>query len=169
MDAWLERLRKEIAGVTAGLSDADWRRAPQGRWTSAQIVEHLGRSYGSTAKLLELSLAAGRPEIRSAKLLETVLRGLIVNIGFFPSGAQAPAMVVPKGNDGPAALARAMENLERMDTALTVAEEKWGNGLIATHFRLGPMSASDWRKFHYVHGCHHLKQVRKRAGLQQPQ
>lgn len=164
MDAWLERLRKEIAGATAGLSDEDWKRAPQGRWSSAQIVEHLGRSYGSTAKMLELALAAGHPEVRSAKLLETLLQGLIVNLGIFPSGAKAPAMVVPTGNDGPAALKRAMENLERMDAALAVAEEKWGRGRVATHFRLGPMSAKDWRKFHFVHGRHHVKQIRKRTG-----
>jgi hypothetical protein len=124
------------------------------------------RQHGEIAGAIAGSGTSGNS---LAKLLETVLRGLIVNIGFFPSGAQAPAMVVPTGNDGPAALTRAMENLERMDTALTVAEEKWGKGLIATHFRLGPMSAADWRKFHYVHGCHHLKQIRKRAGLQQPQ
>jgi hypothetical protein len=164
MDARLERLRAEINRATTELSDADWRRAPQGRWCAAQIVEHLGRSYGSTAKMLELSLAAGHRDVRSAKLLETVLRGLIVNIGYFPFGAKAPAMVVPTGNDGPAALKKAMENLERMDLALAVAEERWGKGLIATHFRLGPMSAEEWRKFHYVHGRHHVKQILKRIG-----
>lgn len=168
MDAWLERLQKEIAGATAGLDNKAWRRAPRGRWNSAQIVEHLGRSYGTTAKMLELALASGTPpEIREAKLQERLLRGLIVTLGIFPSGAQAPAMVTPTGQDGPAALKRAMANLERMQVALAGAEERWGKGPIACHFRLGPMTAEQWRKFHYVHGLHHVKQMRKRIGQAQ--
>jgi hypothetical protein len=71
---------------------------------------------------------------------------------------------MPTGNDGPAALKQAMENLERMDAALALAEQRWGRGVIATHFRLGPMSAEEWRKFHYVHCRHHLKQIRDRVG-----
>jgi hypothetical protein len=170
MDAWLERLRQEIAGATTGLDDAAWRRAPQGRWNSAQIVEHLGRSYGTTAKMLEVSLASGGPpDIRPAKLQEKLLRGLIVTLGVFPTGAKAPAMVMPTGQDGPAALKRALENLERMDIALATAEQRWGTGAVAMHFRLGPMKAEEWRKFHYVHGCNHVKQMRKRLGRAKPQ
>ncbi len=170
MDAWLERLRREIAGATSELNDAAWRRAPRGRWNSAQIVEHLGRSYGTTAKMLELSLASGvPPKIRPAKLQERLLRGLIVTLGIFPPGAKAPAMVAPTSQDGPVALKRAMENLERMEVALAAAEQHWGAAAIAMHFMLGPMKAEEWRKFHYVHGLHHVKQIWKRIGSVTPQ
>ena len=59
MDAWLDRLRKEIEDCTRGLSDLEWSRAPNGRWNSAEIMEHLGRTYGTTAKMLELSMDTG--------------------------------------------------------------------------------------------------------------
>jgi hypothetical protein len=74
-------------------------------------------------------------------------------------------MVMPKGDPGPVALERALNNLKRMNTAIAAAEERWGSeGPIAMHFRLGPLTATQWRKFHYVHGHHHVLQIRNRLG-----
>jgi hypothetical protein len=74
-------------------------------------------------------------------------------------------MVMPEGDPGPVALERALKNLARMDTAIAAAEARWGSdGPIAMHLILGPLNARQWRKFHYVHGHHHLLQIRKRAG-----
>jgi hypothetical protein len=165
MDAWLDRLLKEIETTTAGLCDSDWSRAPKERWNSAQIMEHLARSYGTTAKMLELSAEAGVPEMRAANIPEVLKRLLVVNLGVFPPGAKSPAMVLPKGDSGPVALERAFTNLKRMDTAIAAAEERWGSAKpIAMHPILGPLNCPEWRKFHYVHGVHHLRQIRKRAG-----
>jgi DinB superfamily len=168
MDTWLDRLRREIEETTQGLSDSDWSRAPQGRWNSAQILEHLGRSYGGTAKALELSLAAGSPpQMRTAKISERMMKFLIVNLGIFPSGGKAPAFVAPQGEAGPVALKRALSGLERMKVATAAAEERWGSTApVAMHFVLGPLSPGQWRKFHYVHGHHHVLQMRKRLGDQ---
>jgi hypothetical protein len=165
MDAWLDRLRKEIEETTKGLSESDWSLAPNGRWNSAQILEHLGRSYGTTAKMLELSMGTGGPpQVRAGKIPELLKKMLIVNLGIFPSGAKAPAMVTPTGDPGPVALKRALSNLERMDVAIAGAEERWGSEEpIAMHFVLGPMNPAQWRKFHYVHGHHHLLQIPKRV------
>jgi hypothetical protein len=163
MDAWLDRLRNEIEETTLGLRESDWGFAPQGRWNSAQIMEHLGRSYGTTAKMLELSMDAGAPEVRAVKFSELWKKLLVVDLGMFPSGAKAPAMVTPQGDPGPVALERALSNLERMDVAITEAEKRWGSEKpIAMHVVLGPLKPCEWRKFHYVHGHHHLVHMRKR-------
>lgn len=165
MDRFLDRLRREIEEATRGLGTADWERAPEGRWNSAQILEHLGRSYGSTAKMMESNLVAGSPQVRPAKFRELLGRIFVVQLGFFPSGAKSPAHVEPKGDPGPVALERAFSNLRRMEEAIAESEQRWGSHVpIATHIILGPMKASQWRKFHYLHGHHHLKQVRERAG-----
>jgi len=165
MDAWLDRLRREIQNTTAELCQEDWNRAPRGRWNSAQILEHLARSYGTTAKMLELAMGVGGPpQVRQATALERLLRLLVVKMGILPSGAKSPAMVLPKGDCGPVALERALNNLERMKAAILSAEQRWGSeGPIALHPLLGPLSATQWRKFHYVHGHHHLRQVRMRS------
>ena len=166
MSAWLDRLQNEIEETTKGLRESDWNLAPEGRWNSAQIMEHLGRSYGTTAKMLELSMGTGGPpQVRAAKFSELLPKLLIVNLGIFPSGAKAPAMVTPQGDPGPVALKRALSNLERMDAAIAAAEERWGSKEpIAMHFVLGPMNPAQWRKFHYVHGHHHVLQMQKRLG-----
>jgi hypothetical protein len=129
-------------------------------------MEHLGRTYGTTAKMLELKMGVGGPpQVRTAKISEFLLKALIVDFGIFPTGAKAPEMVTPTGAAGPVALERALINLERMDAALTASEERWGRQeAIAMHFRLGPLTALQWRKFHYFHGHHHMLQIRKRLG-----
>jgi hypothetical protein len=177
MDAWLNRLRREIEDTTRGLQDKDWERAPEGRWSSAQIMEHLGRSYGSTAKMLESALSAAAadapnaPQLRAATPYERLAKFVVINLRIFPAGHKAPDFVSPQGDTGPVALRRALTDLERMDTAIEEAEQRWGGrDAIALHFALGPMNPSQWRKFHYLHGHHHLRQVRERlAGHGAPQ
>lgn len=165
MHAWLNRLWKEIEATTTGLRDLDWGRGPKERWNSAQIMEHLARSYGTTAKMLELSTGAGVPEMRGASTAELLKKLLVVKLGVFPPGAKAPAMVMPKGDPGPVALERAFTNLKRMDAAIAAAEDRWGSVKpIAMHPILGPLNSREWRKFHYVHGHHHLRQIRARVG-----
>ncbi len=163
---WLERLRSEIEETAQGLSAADFRRAPQGRWNTAQILEHLGHSYGATAKMLELRLAEGvRPEVRAAKISERLMQILVVSLGYFPSRRKAPAFVTPHDDAGPEALGRTLSGLERMKVALASAEERWGSrDPVGTHFVLGPMNPGQWRKFHYLHGHHHVRQMRERLG-----
>ncbi len=166
MDAWLDRLKRDIEDTTRALRDADWSRAPAERWNSAEIIEHMGRTYGTTAKMLELSLeAGGPPQVRTGKVAEILKKLVVVKLGIFPSGAKSPAMVMPKGIDpGPVARERALVSLVRMEKAIAAAEARWGSEEpIAMHPILGPLKAGQWRKFHYVHGRHHLEQVRNRV------
>jgi hypothetical protein len=51
-----------------------------------------------------------------------------------------------------------------MDAGIKAAEERWGEGPVAIHMILGPLNAKQWRKFHYVHGHHHVRQMKKRIG-----
>lgn len=148
------------------LRESDWTCAPEGRWCAAETMEHLGRTYGTTAKLLELKMGVGGPpRLRSARLVERLKKILVVNLGFFPHGVQAPAVVIPTGDPGPVALERALSNLTRMDEAIAAAEERWGRAApVALHLVLGPLNPSQWRKFHYVHGHHHLVEMQKRLG-----
>jgi hypothetical protein len=166
MDALLNRLRDEIEQSTRDLSAPEWTLAPHGRWNTAQILEHLGRTYGTTAKMLELSIAAGAlPQIRAAKLKEVLLKIFVVDMGILPSGAKSPAMVIPADDAGPDALARTLSSLARMDAAFQAADERWGSGkAIAIHPILGPLNSRQWRKFHYLHGHHHVRQIWQRLG-----
>jgi Protein of unknown function (DUF1569) len=89
----------------------------------------------------------------------------VVTLGRFPSRGKAPEFVQPGGvASGAAALEKALSGLRRMRAALEKAEERWGRRTpVGSHFALGPMTAPQWGKFHYLHGHHHLKQVRQRV------
>jgi hypothetical protein len=169
MDGWLARLEREIEAETAGLTEQDWQRAPEGAWSSAQILEHLGRSYGGTAKMVELALGSSRPpQLRPPRIGQRLSKFLVVTLGRVPSGQQAPPFVQPGGPvaSGAEALGKALGGLRRMRAALAAAEEKWGSGTpVGAHFALGPMTAAQWARFHYLHGHHHIKQLRERAGV----
>ncbi|HUO60918.1 MAG TPA: DUF1569 domain-containing protein [Candidatus Acidoferrales bacterium] len=166
MDALFERLSDEIDSTLMGMKADDWLRAPSGKWNVAQIVEHLSRAFGGTAKMLEVALTNNQhPQVGVPTLKHRMGRLLVIGVGYFPSGATAPAQVQPKGLEGEEALRRVRENIVRMDAALSEAEKRWGSGLLANHPVLGPLSACEWRKFHVLHGLHHLRQVRQRRKL----
>lgn len=113
--------------------------------------------------------AGGPPQVRSASMSEFWKKFLVVDLGILPSGAKSPPTVTPRGDSGPVALERALANLERMDVAIAGAEKRWGTQeAIAMHPVLGPMNSTQWRKFHYVHGHHHVLQMRKRATSKEP-
>jgi hypothetical protein len=46
-----------------------------------------------------------------------------------------------------------------MDRVLAECARRFGAGKLANHFILGPLSAHQWRKFHWVHTRHHMKQI----------
>lgn len=166
MQGWLVRLQREIEASTANLTEQDWRRAPQGAWSAAQILEHLGRSYGGTAKMVELHLGSTRPpKLRTGGVGAWLWRLLVVRLGHIPTGQRAPEFVRPTGEAGGSeALEKALGGLRRMSAALEAAEQRWGRKTpVGAHFALGPMTASEWAKFHYLHGRHHLKQLRERV------
>jgi hypothetical protein len=50
--------------------------------------------------------------------------------------------------------------LVAMDATLADAEKRFGaKARLLRHPVLGPLTAQQWRRFHEVHGRHHLKQI----------
>ncbi len=89
MDALLQKLHDRIEDYTEDLVGNAWDVAPEGRWNCSQIVEHLGRSYGSTAKMLESAIDSGqRPEMGKPTWKQKLGRILICQIGYFPAVAR---------------------------------------------------------------------------------
>jgi len=55
--------------------------------------------------------------------------------------------------------------LQKMDSGLDDCERRFGTHTkIMDHLFLGPLTANEWRKFHWVHGRHHARQIRERMG-----
>jgi hypothetical protein len=53
-----------------------------------------------------------------------------------------------------------------MDELITRCEQKFGTrSRLLDHPILGPLTGSEWRKFHLIHGRHHIKQLRALRGM----
>ena len=165
MDSYLERLRRELE-VTMTLAGAERvDKGPDGKWTSAQVLEHLFLTYRGTNAGIAKCLEKGAPLGTRVTLYHRVSSLLVVNAGYFPRGRKSPERAVPKGLPVDEVRREILKEIERMDAGFAECERKFGKrARILDHPVLGPFNVGQWRKFHWLHGRHHAKQIRERAG-----
>ncbi len=161
MDFYLERIRERLSAVTRGMTTEDLSRHPEGKWSSAEVLEHLSLTYEGTARGFQKCLDAGAPIARRPSLRDRIVVTLVITVGFLPGGRQAPEGTRPMGRRPAEALPTLLQNLATMDGLITRCEERFGNGRLMDHPILGPLSAAEWRKFHWVHARHHVKQIQR--------
>jgi len=161
MEPHLERLQHTLNAAIAGFSTEQLTWHPEGKWSAAEVLEHLYLTYTGTIKGFERVLEAGKPIVTPATLKQRV--GIVVVLGFshLPSGREAPKMARPRGLPQEKVLAEIVPKIAEMDDFLTRCEQKMGPGKLLDHPILGPLTAAQWRKFHLVHGLHHIKQIRR--------
>jgi hypothetical protein len=173
MDSYLERLRREIDNVLAGTNAGDLAKAPPGKWNAAQILEHLYLTYRGTNRGLEKCLVSGTllaapvklPPKLSAQLKDRFATFLVVNLGYIPEGRKAPERAIPRGMPVEEVENALAAELQQLGLALNECERKFGTrAKVMDHPFLGPLTAQQWRKFHWVHGRHHIRQIRQRMG-----
>ncbi len=131
-----------------------------GKWSPAQITEHLRLSY----EVLCEELGGGRgltlrtPAWLRPWLRWRYLRG-ILRTGSVPAGARAPREVRP--GDGPFPQQPAIARLEAAALAFERGlEGRWAEpGTVLTHHLFGRLTATDAFRFVTVHAEHHLRQL----------
>jgi hypothetical protein len=156
----LEFVRREADAATRDASEEAMSRAPEGKWSSLQVLEHLVLSYTATTKGLLRAMEAGRPQRAKRTLTHRMGSVYVLGLGRFPSGIDAPKQIVPGAGLGSDPMRRFNDALVAMDASLTDAERRFGpRTRILIHPILGPLTAKQWRRFHQVHGRHHLKQI----------
>ena len=167
----LERLRRELAEGVGGLTAEQTQVRPgAGRWSIQQVVEHLTLSYGASSAVVETRLEKGTATKARPTLGQRVGQFVITRMGLFPGGRKAPLAVMPREVaerlSGEEMAEEVEKALRRMDGLLMQAEAMFGGARAISHVVLGPMSVRQWRRFHLVHGEHHLRQIAAaRAGL----
>lgn len=162
-DRWLRRSLEAIDSSTLGMTPAQLAWHPEGKWSSAEILEHLAKAYGSTAYILEKCVAEGRTVASPASWRQRVFTQIVVTVGYLPSGVEAPAVTRPEGLVPLEALARARTSLEALDGAAQKSATLFGARVpVANHPILGGFSTAQWRRFHWVHTRHHMRQIAAR-------
>jgi hypothetical protein len=160
----LEQIRREVEAITRGWSDAQWDRGFPGKWTTAQIFEHLLLTYTGTSKGLRRALDNGSVSASNSTLPHRVRKFAVTKLGFMPGGREAFRQITP--NDGISAdsMRRFYDALVAMDSTLFDAERRFGRrARLLDHPFLGPLNAQEWRLFHRTHTRHHLKQIAERV------
>jgi hypothetical protein len=163
MDSYLERLQQAIASATQGISERDLERRSDGKWSAAEVLEHLYLTYTGTSKAFERCLQAGKPLASTPTLKNRVAAILVTEFGYFPEGRKSPDHACPKGISPEKVVADICPQIAAMDKIIAQCEERFGAGKkVLDHPVLGPLTASQWRKFHWIHGRHHVKQISER-------
>jgi uncharacterized protein DUF1569 len=165
MDSYLEWLRRELEDATHGASAGELAHGPAGKWNSAQILEHLLLTYKGTNHGIARCLEYGGSLATRAKFKDRFAKLLVVNLGYMPGGRKAPERSLPRGMAAEEVREAVGRELQKMQTGLDDCERKFGAATkILDHPFLGPLTAGQWRKFHWVHGRHHARQIRERIG-----
>ena len=162
MDRALEKLQQAVEDAIKGLSNEDLSWHPPGKWCAAEVLEHLYLTYTGTVKGFERVLAGGKPIVHPATLGQRCRSLVVVGLGYMPAGRKSPSVVQPRGAPAEKIRAEISAKIEAMEEIIARSEQSFGGHTkLLDHPILGPLTAAQWRKFHLVHGLHHVKQLRR--------
>lgn len=161
MDPHLATLQRAITSAIEGFSDEQLNWHPPQKWCAAEILEHLYLTYTGTTKGFGRVLAAGKPLGATLTWKNRAQAFVVLGFGYLPSGRKAPANSQPRGLPSQQVASEIVSKIAEMDDAIARCQEKFGSrAKVLDHPFLGPFTTSQWRKFHLVHGLHHVKQIR---------
>lgn len=160
MDSYLQQLHDAITSAIRGMTIEDLTRHPEGKWSTSEVLEHLYLTYTGTAKGFDRCLQEGRPLAGSPTVQQRLRSAIVTGLRYFPNGRQAPERTLPRGTPPDKVVAKIGPQIAAMDDLITQCENRYGRRtLLVDHPVLGPLTAGQWRKFHWVHGQHHVKQI----------
>ena len=165
MHAYLQAALKAIDDTTGSLDLATIARSGDGRWSVAEVLEHLTLAFTGNTTTLEKALASGEVRGRPPGVRHWCGRILVIDIGYFPR-ATAPERTRPTGSIPPArSVAAVRDALQGVDAALGRASARFGDeALIWNHPYFMGLTVPQWRKFHWRHTVHHMRQIDRRVG-----
>ena len=162
MGLHLQQLREEIALAIGGMSDEQLSRSRNGKWSAAEILEHLSLTYAGSVTGFHKCLEAGRPLAAAPNTKQRIAQFVVIDFGHLPKGRLSPTFAVPSGNDRAKVASEIFSEINRTEDAIAQCETRFGRTRrLVDHPALGPLTGDQWRKFHLVHGRHHMKQIRR--------
>jgi hypothetical protein len=143
--------------------EADWHRAPPGKWSPGQIVQHLGISLDLSGRTFESRRAHAPMRRRPRTPAELAGYVLVMYLGWIPPGRPAPAATRPEESPNPAAVERLLR--EAVQRFLMLGRDLLparAHDLFVKNPALGDLTYPEWLRFHVRHCAHHAKQIRAR-------
>jgi hypothetical protein len=102
MDRYLTRLHEALLSATGDMTTEAWMRRPEGKWSAAEVLEHLCLTYRNTGRGFTRCLQAGKPLASSPTVRQRLKTLLVAELGYFPPGRNARRRAAARhfgGND----------------------------------------------------------------------
>jgi hypothetical protein len=169
MHAVLEPVVSQISSEVLALDAETTQLHPNDltyKWSAQQVVEHLVLGYRLTSGALETRLNKGRLSRNQKRTyLQWLLQLMVLSFGRLPRGVPALDETMPVAGHFAAMDGQQLGDLMRleistMDSLFDACRRKFAMERVAAHPFLGPLRVDQWRRFHVVHGLHHLTQLR---------
>jgi DinB superfamily len=129
------------------------------KWSAAEILEHLDKTYSRTARLFEKVLENGELRVQPLNMKQCVAQLVVIGFGHMPRGRKAPDMTLPAGAPPDEVIGNVRADFVRMAELHALVAQRYGKRPIGQHPVLGALNADGWAKFHWVHGHHHFRQI----------
>ena len=162
----LRTLDTEVTAALRGLATRETQASPAAhpeKWTIQQIVEHLISTYRGSTPAIKARVDKRSGTQAKVTFRQRLSQFLTIGMGQFPSGREAPESVSPGQpstlRSGDELASKVTAELVRLDGVAAEGERLFGKRRAVTHIVLGPLSIQQWRRFHLIHGRHHLKQI----------
>ena len=97
-----------------------------GKWSAAEVLEHLYLTYVGTIKGLEKVMTRGAPLATRPSMAQRVLTFMVVELGYIPAGLEAPALVQPRGLPVEQVRHEIWAKLAAMDAIIAQCEARFG-------------------------------------------
>ncbi len=154
-----------VLGPLRGRPDSEWQRGPAGKWTPAQIVEHLALGLALSAETFQARKNHAPMKRRPRTPAEKIARLFVFGLRWFPPGRKAPERTTPAPQidraSAEAHFLAAVEAWDQVDRALLPERRA---DLFVKHPRMGDLTVEEWMRFHLIHARHHARQIRQRLG-----
>ncbi len=161
----IDRTRARLVAAVEGLSEGQqtFRPAP-GRWSAAELVEHLSIVEGGVVRLLEKMLGKGEEESGAASSSSDGLFADPISIEEFVERSrgvklEAPERIRPTGLPLADSLARLRDSRAALHALRPRVESADGRSLRFPHPAWGPLDLYQWLLFVGAHEDRHLAQL----------
>lgn len=156
----LDRTSRLFLESVEGLSEAQWNyRAAEGKWTIAEVAEHIAASESFICAAVEGSLKepAATELLKDARKDDTVLKFIVDRSRKFT----APEPLQPQNRFGSPDAAVASFRAERAKTVALARESGDLRAYATQHPGFGPLDAYGWLLFLSGHSERHTLQIQE--------
>lgn len=129
------------------------------KWSAAEILEHLDKTYSGTARLFAKILESGELRVQPLNMRQHVAKLIVIGFGHMPGGRKAPDMTVPVGVPAEEVVGNVRAHFVRMAELCAQVAQRYGKRPVGQHLVLGALNADGWARFHWVHSRHHFRQI----------